>query len=87
MTKEFHSFKPSMVFDGNNMKIYRESDYPVECFGAPIFYTAYLTWKGKEIALGAGNTKEELLYELDYWKENEKVYNLIKEDIKRFQGD
>jgi len=41
-------------------KIMLESVYPREIFGAPKYYAMYGTWKGKEILIAAGDSKEEL---------------------------
>ena len=85
MAKEFHMAKPAKTFSGDNMDIYIQCDYPVECFGAPEYYVAYLNYKGKEIALGAGGTEKELLIELYTWRANPAVYDLIKNDVERFR--
>jgi len=84
MAKEFHQVKPSKIFNGDNMDIYIESDYPVECFGAPTYYTAYLNYKDKEIALGGREDINEFINELYRWKDNPAVYRLIKDDIEQF---
>ena len=85
--KEFHRTKPSRIFNGDNMDIFIECDYPIECFGAPKYYAAYLNWKGKEIALGARETKDALIKELYRWKDNPAVYKLIRNDIERFSKE
>ena len=86
---EFHATKPLLVFRGNNMDVYIESDYPVECFDAPPRFVAYLTKRvNDKKALGANYTKKGLLEELYLWKENPLVFELIEDDIKQFErGD
>jgi len=85
MAKEFHMTKPAKTFSGDNMDIYIQCDYPVECFGAPKYYVAYLIREDKEIALGAGDTEKDLLIELYAWRANPAVYDLIKNDVERFR--
>lgn len=86
MAKEFHRTKPSKVFGGDNMEIYLECDYPIECFGAPTYYVAYLIEDGDEPdALCAGDTEKELLIRLYEWQVNPAVHDLIKDDVERFR--
>ena len=87
MVKEFHHVKPSKIFSGDNMDIYIECDYPYECFGAPEYYTAYLNYNCKEIALGGREDINEFINELYRWKNNPSVYKLIKDDIEQFKKD
>ena len=82
---EFHSFKSQKTFSGKNMDIFIESDYPIECFGAPKQFVAYLITDNGIKALCACDNKKGLLKELYQWKDNNLVYQLIKNDIKRFK--
>ena len=85
MAKEFHWIKPYKIFNGNNMDIYIQCNYPYECFGIYKYYVAYLNYKGKETALGAGDTEKKLLIELYTWRVNSVIYDLIKDDVERFR--
>lgn len=82
---EFHRTKPSKIFNGKNMDVFIESDYPVECFDAPRSYVAYLTSTHEPKALASGNTASELLTELHRWDRNIAVYRLIKDDVGRYE--
>jgi len=83
--KEFHKTKPSKIFKGNNLEIYIESTYPVECFGEAKQYIAYLTVEKKFKALCAGDTKAIIIKELLRWKDNPFIYRLINNDIEQFK--
>ena len=52
-----------------------ESDYPREIFGAPKYYAMYGTWKGKNILIGAGNSREELGENILRFAANECFWN------------
>ena len=81
---EFHRQTPSRVYKGEYLEVHFESDYPIECFGAPKQYAAYLTTEHETNTLGASETEAGLLTELYRWKANNLVYRLIKTDIVKY---
>jgi len=85
----------NVIWSGVNSVVTLESTYLEEVFGAPKYYHWYLKrddeykllFSWKQNTIDKSREYEEFKSEYERWKENEKVWDLIKDDIKRFIWD